>query len=64
MNGLSFLDVAQQLGQYDISLSAYSYYKGTPKAIVIRGEHQDFGIAAVHLDKDGTLVFDLGKEQP
>ena len=30
--------------------------------VVIRGSDGDYAVAAVHMDKQGTLIFDMGRK--
>jgi hypothetical protein len=54
---LTIEEFTDQLAQYGMDFFAPRY----DAQVIIRDANRDYGIAAVHMDKEkGTLIFDLG----
>ena len=63
---LSIEEFTDQLAECGIAI----FTPCTDASVVIRSVDGDYAVAAVHMDKGGTLIFDMGlpmdgqKEQP
>ena len=56
---LSWDEFTDQLAECNIGVITPVMFEAQ---VVIRGSDGDYAVAAVHMDKQGTLIFDMGRK--